>query len=178
MEVDGAVHTGVYGCTDALAHDGAAHRVGARNITKHSGLGWQLHRRQPVVRPLVVDGVPVLLRRVMRRQVVLERVFVRVNRLLVLAEVVEAREGFGAVGARKGALARVFAPVAGQVLGPGERLVTVGEPRALEHSALQHLVGSFLGHGADARADGAGGLRCRISGARVTWSVKPGSLGQ
>lgn len=78
-------------------------------------------------------------------QAVLDVVFVGVDRLFVLAEVVEAREVFRAVRAGEGPLARVFAAVARQVFGAREGLAAVGEARALENAALQWLF-VLVGH--------------------------------
>ena len=79
-------------------------------------------------------------------QAVLDVVFVGVDRLFVLTEVVEAREVFRAVRAGEGPLARVFAAVARQVFGAGEGLAAVGEARALENAALQWLFRVLVGH--------------------------------
>lgn len=76
----------------------------------------------------------------------LDVVFESMDRLLVLSEVVQAREVLVAVGARKGSFARVFTAVAGQVLQAGKRLVAVWEPRALEHPSLGGSLLLLFGH--------------------------------
>lgn len=55
----------------------------------------------------------------------------------MLTEIVQPGKALGTVRTREWSLAGVLAAVAGQMLGPREGLVTIGETRALEHPALQ-----------------------------------------
>lgn len=66
----------------------------------------------------------------------LDVVFVGMDGLLVLPEVVQTGEVLGAVGAGEGPFACVLSAVPGEVFQAGEGLVAVGEARALEHPTL------------------------------------------
>lgn len=79
----------------------------------------------------------------------LDVVLVGVHGLLVLPEIVQSGEVLGAVGAREGSFAGVFPAVSGEMLQTGEGLVAVGEPRALEHTALGGALWLFVCHVVD-----------------------------
>lgn len=79
-----------------------------------------------------------------QRFTLLDVILIRVHRLLVLAEVVEAQEVLGAVGTSEGAFACVLSSVTGQMLQTGKQLAAVGESGALEHPALQRALCFFV----------------------------------
>lgn len=126
------------------------------------------HGQVGVVLVVGLDGrVQLLGRRVLALGALLDVVFVGVDGLLVLPEVVQAGKVFGAVGAGEGPFTRVFSAVPSEVFQAGEGLVAVWEARALEDPALAGALWFLVCHGIDGWASMLGGSL--ISGGLGQW---------
>lgn len=123
------------------------------------------HGQVGVVLGVGLDGRVLLLGgwRVLALGALLDVVFVGVDGLLMLPEVVQAGEVFGAVGAGEGPFTRVFSAVPGEVFQAGEGFVAVWEARALEDPALAGAFWFLVCHG-------AGGVWGRITN---IWQAGP-----
>lgn len=76
----------------------------------------------------------------------LDVVFIGMDGLLVLPEVIQAGEVLGAVGAGEGPFASVFSAMPSEMFQASKRLITVGEARALEHPAFSWALWFLVCH--------------------------------